>query len=129
MDRRLSAGVALAIVLLLAVVRAGAHHSFAADFDLTKPVNLTGRVTKIEWLNPHVHIFIDARDGTAWTIELGSPNGLRERGWTVKSLAVGDVISVVGSRAKDGSHLANASAIVLPSGARLSTGSGVGKTS
>jgi Family of unknown function (DUF6152) len=133
-DVRLSAGVdALVLFLLLAAAHAGAHHSFAADFDVTKHVTLTGRVMRIEWLNPHVHIYIDVKNGgrtaTAWTIELGSPNGLRGRGWTSKSLKIGDVVTIEGSLAKDGSHLANAASIVLPSGVRLSAGSGQGKTS
>jgi hypothetical protein len=127
---RMAAVVTLA---LLAAVQTAAHHSFAADFDITKPVMLTGRVTKIEWMNPHVHIYIDVKDGaktaTTWAIELGSPNGLRERGWTSKSLKIGDVVTIAGSLAKDGSHLANASSIVLPSGVRMQTGAGQGKTS
>lgn len=128
-------GLALSAVLLmvLAVPRLDAHHSFAADFDVTKHVTLTGRVTKIEWLNPHVHVYIDVNGEpgrrVSWSIELGSPNGLRQRGWTPKTLKIGDAITIDGSLAKDGSHLANASSIVLPSGVRLSTGSGVGKTS
>ena len=142
MDARLHAGVAkgkgLRAALLCALVLSAAssvyaHHSFAADFDVTKHVTLTGRVSKIEWLNPHVHIYIDVEDrnktATTWSIELGSPNGLRQRGWTPKTLKIGDVVTIDSSLAKDGSHLANASSIVLPSGVRLSTGSGVGKTS
>ena len=140
MDARLPSRVAattlgvVALLVLMGVVRADAHHSFAADFDITKHVTLTGRVTKVEWLNPHVHIYIDVTDGgtkrtTPWTIELGSPNGLRQRGWTSHSLKIGDAITIDGSLAKDGSHVANASSIVLPSGVRLSTGSGLGKTS
>jgi hypothetical protein len=103
------------------------HHSFAADFDVTKPVTLTGRVTKIEWTNPHVHIYIDV-NSDSWSIELGSPNGLRGRGWTQKTLKAGDVVTIEGSRAKDGTNLANARVVVLR-GARLLTGSPAGKTS
>jgi Family of unknown function (DUF6152) len=135
-DRVESKGVragVLAVLLFCLIPRVDAHHSFAADFDITKPVTLTGRVIRIEWLNPHVHIYIDVKESshtaTPWTIELGSPNGLRGRGWTPKTLKVGDLITIDGSLAKDGSHLANASSIVLPSGVRLSTGSGSGKTS
>ena len=132
-DRRFTAALVIAIWLAHAhVADIAAHHSLAADFDITKPVVLTGRVTKIEWLNPHVHIYIvakdEGKDGT-WSIELGSPNGLKARGWTAKSLKVGDVVTVNGSRAKDGSRLANASSIVLPNGVRLLTGTGLGKTS
>ena len=104
------------------------HHSFAADFDTTKHVTLAGRVTKIEWMNPHVHIDLDVAH-EPWSVELGSPNGLRQRGWTKQTLHVGDVVTVEGSRAKDGSHLANASVVVLASGVRLATGSGQGTTS
>jgi hypothetical protein len=115
-------------VVRLALAALLLHHSFAADFDVTKPVTLTGRVTRIEWMNPHVHIYIDS-DHERWSIELGSPNGLRERGWTQKTLKIGDVVTIEGSRAKDGTRLANARLVVLASGARMATGSGQGKTS
>jgi len=124
--------LATVVATIIVVARLQAHHSFAADFDVTKHVTLTARVTKIEWLNPHVHVYIDTSENgrtVTWSIELGSPNALKARGWTAKTLKVGDRITVEGSRAKDGSHLANASSITLPSGVRLSTGSGLGKTS
>src|ERR1041384_4386472 len=92
---------------ILMVARLHAHHSFAADFDISKRVTLTGRVERIEWLNPHVHVYIDVDDrgqAVTWSIELGSPNGLKTHGWTPKSLKIGDVITVDGSRAKNGSH-------------------------
>jgi hypothetical protein len=117
---------------MLIIAPVHAHHSLAADFDITKPVTLKGRVTRIEWLNPHVHVYVEVTEKgkpVTWSIELGSPNGLKARGWTSRSLAIGDVITVDGSRAKDGSHLANAQSIVLPSGIRRSAGSGQGKTS
>lgn len=104
------------------------HHSFAADFDISKPVTLAGRVTKIEWMNPHVHVYIDVKS-QPWSIELGSPNGLREHGWTQKTLKVGDLVTIEGSRAKDGSNLANARVVTLPGGKQLLTGSPSGKTS
>ena len=121
----------IASVFLL-VSRLYAHHSFAADFDITKPVTLKGRVTKIEWLNPHVHVYLDVKNSgkaATWSVELGSPNGLKSRGWTAQTLKIGDVITVDGSLAKDGSRLANASSIVLANGRRMSAGSGLGKTS
>jgi hypothetical protein len=133
LDRRFSAALVMAICFVPThVADIAAHHSLATDFDITKPVTLTGRVTKIEWLNPHVHIYIVAKDNgkdDTWSIELGSPNGLKARGWTAKSLKIGDVVTVNGSRAKDGSRLANASSIVLPNGVRLPTGTAAGKTS
>ncbi len=127
---RFGVGVGCALLLLVAPVRA--HHSFAADFDITKHVTLTGRVTKIEWMNPHVHVYMDVQDNRhagKWAIELGSPNALKQRGWTSQSMKIGDVITIEGSLAKDGSHLANASSISLPSGETKATGSGQGKTS
>lgn len=121
------------MTLLLAAAAFLAHHSFAADFDTTRRVTLTGRVTKIEWMNPHVHAYIDVKDErgmvTNWTLEMGSPNGLKEKGWTRKSLKVGDLVTIDGSRAKDGSNIANVRSIVLPSGARLLAASSQGNTS
>jgi Family of unknown function (DUF6152) len=105
-----------------------AHHSLAADFDTTKRVTLTGAVTRIEWMNPHVHIYIDVQN-ERWSVEMGSPNGLSQRGWTPKTMKIGDVVTVDGSRAKDGSNIANARSIVLPSGVRLSAAPPEGKTS
>jgi len=108
------------------------HHSFAADFDIGKPVALTGTVTKIEWLNPHVHISLDVKglkSTERWTVEMGSPNGLGRQGWTSKTMKIGDVITVAGSLAKDGSRVANARFITLPSGRRLPAAPPGGKTS
>ena len=104
------------------------HHSFAADFNITKPVTLKGRVTKIEWMNPHVHIQLDVK-GETWTVEMGSPNGLGRQGWTSKTMKIGDVITMAGSLAKDGSRFANARTITLPSGRRLPAAPPEGKTS
>jgi len=115
------------IVLLAAAILLG-HHSLAADFDTSKPVTLTGRVDRIEWMNPHVHIYLDV-NGQHWSVEMGSPNGLMQRGWTPKTIRIGDLVSVEGSRAKDGSNIANAHSIVLPSGTRLSAAPPEGKTS
>ena len=117
----------LAVVLSLAPVPALAHHSFAAEYDAAKPVTLTGTVTKVEWLNPHVRFYIDVKDesgkATAWELELGSPNGLMRRGWTRNSMKPGDVVTVEASRAKDGSDLANAKTVKLADGRQLFGGS------
>jgi hypothetical protein len=108
----------------LAVAPASGHHSFAAEFDATKPLKLSGAVTKVEWTNPHAWFYIDVKgdDGkiTNWGFELGSPNGLMRAGWTRTSMKVGDIVTVEASRAKDGSNNANARAVTLAStGQRL----------
>ena len=114
-------GVALAMVVM--ATPAIAHHSFAAEFDASQQVQLKGTVTKIEWMNPHAYFYIDAKDAsgkvTSWGLEMGSPNGLMRQGWTRNSMKVGDEIVVEGSRAKDGSNIANARSVVLGSGERL----------
>jgi uncharacterized protein DUF6152 len=116
--------VVAALGLLVAAIPVIAHHSFAAEFDANKPVKVTGTVTKVEWKNPHVYFYIDVKedDGkvTNWGMEMGSPNGLMRQGWTRNSMKVGDVVSVEGSRARDGSAIGNARAVVLAStGQRL----------
>lgn len=112
-------GFAAGFVLLLAALPGSAHHSFAAEFDASKPVNLTGAVTKVEWMNPHTWFYIDVKDETGkvtnWAVEMGSPNGLMRAGWSRNSMKVGDIVSVEGSRAKDGSSNANARAVTLAS--------------
>jgi len=117
----------LAVVLGLAAVPALAHHSFAAEYDGQKPVTLTGTVTKVEWMNPHARFYIDVKDEsgkvTNWELELGSPNGLMRRGWTRHSMKEGDVVTVNGSLAKDGSNLANARTVKLADGKSLFAGS------
>ena len=94
-----------------------AHHAFAAEFDANKPIKVTGTVTKVDWRNPHTWFYIDVTEEsgkvTNWGWELGSPNGLLRAGWTRNSMKVGDVVTVEGSRARDGSSLANAQAVTL----------------
>lgn len=104
-----------------------AHHSFAAEYDASKPVELHGVVTKVEWTNPHARFYVDVKDAdgkvTNWNLELASPNVLTRNGWTRHSLKEGDVITVQGSKAKDGANLANARTVTFADGRKVFAGS------
>jgi hypothetical protein len=106
-----------------------AHHSFAAEFDAAKPFKLTGAVTEVQWTNPHAWVRFDVTDAatqkvTNWAVEMNSPNALLRAGWRRDTLKPGDVITVEGSLAKDGSPTGNARSVVVSStGQRLFTGS------
>src|SRR5262245_61154415 len=91
-------GFIAALGALLAARAAPAHHSFSAEFDATKPVKVTGTVTKVEWMNPHTWFYVDVKDDqgkvTNWGFELASPNILMRKGWTPTSMKAGDVVTV-----------------------------------
>ena len=117
------AAVIAALGLLVAALPASAHHSFAGEFDGTKPIQLQGTVTRVEWINPHAWIHIDVKkpDGSveSWAIEGGTPNTLFRRGVTRDSLKVGTEIHVDGYLARDGSNKANGRDVTLPNGQKL----------
>ena len=120
---------ALPLITLLAVyspIQVFAHHSFSAEFDSNSPIEVEGIVIKIEWANPHTYFYIEVEtedgDFEEWAMEMGSPNQLVRRGWSRNSLKIGDVVTVAGSRARDGRAKANAQSVVLDSGERLFSG-------
>lgn len=104
-----------------------AHHSFAAEFDSTKPVTLKGTVSMMRWVNPHSWLYIDVKDAdgkmTNWACEFGLPQALYRRGWRPKDLPVGLEVTITGWRAKDGTPTANANTVTLSDGRRLFAGS------
>jgi len=129
--KRTLLSLAAAAVVLAAAIPVFAHHSFSAEFDSTKPVTLTGVVTKVEWQNPHTYFYVDVKDPQTgkvanWACEMGSPNGLVRQGWTRETLKVGTVVSVEGKRAKDRSNKANATN-VLVDGKKLGAASSEGQ--
>jgi Family of unknown function (DUF6152) len=110
----------------LAVLPAWGHHAFQAEFDDKKPVDLTGKVTEMEWINPHswIHIDVTGPDGkvTNWMVECGSPNIMIRRGFTKRSLEPGTEITVKGYQAKNGDFKANGSSVTFKDGKRLFVG-------
>ena len=126
---RIAAAVAAAVVLVVPTVLA--HHSFSAEFDFNKPIELKGTVVKVEWINPHTWIHIDVKkpDGAVerWMIEGGTPNTLLRRGLTRESLPAGTEVMVDGYRAKNGTNRANGRDVTFPDGRKLFMGSsGIG---
>ena len=119
-----------AVLMTIAVLASGlsvaAHHSFSAQYDRDKPIILKGAITKMEWANPHIYFYIDVADtggATAnWAIEGGAPNTLYRAGWRRDSAKVGDLVTVDGFLARDGTKLVNMQTAVLADGRKLFVG-------
>ena len=111
------------LIFVVAAAPLLAHHSFAAEYDSKKPVELKGTLIELEWVNPHAWIHMEVTDASGkvskWDCELGSPNLLMRNGWRREALKKGDVIIVSGSQAKDGSNLANAKTVSFADGKRV----------
>jgi hypothetical protein len=121
-----AARILLATALLLGAATAlQAHHSFAAQYDSNKPVTMSGVVTKVEWTNPHVYIYVDVTDAASkvsnWAFEMGPPHMLQKAGWKRNALKIGEEVAVDGWLARDGSNSANARRVT-----RKSTGEALG---
>jgi hypothetical protein len=120
---RLRSLLALGLAATLPAGSAAAHHSFSAVFDVGQTVEITGTVARIEWMNPHVWIYLKvANDDGAfdeWAFEMGSPNRLLRYGWNPQSLPEGATVTIAGSRARDGSLKAAVDTVTLPNGRRL----------
>jgi hypothetical protein len=128
MKRHLLAFAGLGFGVMMAAAPAIAHHSFAAEYDRSKPIKFTGKVTKVEWMNPHIYFYVDVKDQGSGNVvnyacEGGAPNGLYRNGWRKDSLKAGDTVTVDGWRAKDGSNTVNAGSVVLPDGKKVFAGS------
>src|SRR3954466_6436781 len=110
MKHRLTAALVI-LVAAISVRGASAHHSFAAEFDINKPVTLRGTVTKVDWINPHVYLLLDVKDATtgqvaSWSLSTYSPGALRRIGVTRANFGQGQAVSVLAYHARDGSRLA-----------------------
>jgi hypothetical protein len=116
--------------MLLACVTIVAHHSFSSEFDASTPLRLTGTVTQIKWMNPHTTFYLDVKDDASttvnWRFEMGSRNSLMHQGWTRSSMMIGDVVTVEGWRATDGTNFGNARSVTISTRRRLFAASSQG---
>ena len=126
MRTKFSVLIAGAGLLLAAAIPVWAHHAFQAEYDEKKPVHLHGKVTEMEWINPHswIHVDVVGADGkvTNWMVEGGSPNIMIRRGFTKRSLEVGTELDIQGYQAKNGENKANGSSITFKDGKKLFVG-------
>jgi len=121
---KVTLAVAAVLVTLVGGGRAAAHHSFAAVFDASKAIRVTGTLVKIEWTNPHIYFYVDATDekGTVvrWACESAAPGALSRRGFKRSLLKLGETLVIDGYQAKNGANLMDARRVTLPDGQILS---------
>jgi hypothetical protein len=127
MTRNLLAGLIIGFGLLMIVNPVLAHHSESAQFDVAKPVKVTGVLKKVEWMNPHIWFYVEVKDEngkvTTWGFSGGPPGMLLRRGITKETLKIGSTVNVEGSRAKDGSNNASGRKVTYPDGHDVFTAS------
>lgn len=118
--------ISMAGLMIAAALPMLAHHSFAAEYDSNKTVTLKGTITKVEWLNPHIWIYLDAKDDKGamqhWQCEGGPPNALTRAGWSRDALKPGDAVTIEGFRSKDGTNTCNSRTAQLPDGRKVFSG-------
>lgn len=119
--------IAVSGFVLAAAAPLFAHHSFSAEFDANKRVTLKGTVTKVDWRNPHIYLYLSVKDNggvvTEWACEGGPPNVLLRQGWTRNSVKEGDEVTIDGAVAKDGSKRCNSRSVNLADGRKVFAGS------
>lgn len=124
--KRFSRTLAILLAIFLTASTAFAHHQFSAEFDIHKPVTLKGKLTRLDWSNPHAHLYVDIREGegkiATWIVETGGPSSLLHNGLRRSDFAVGSEIEVKGFAAKNGTHTADGRNITFADGRRFFSG-------
>jgi hypothetical protein len=125
--KNLVSGAILAVSLVASTTPSFAHHSFAAEYDASKPITLQGKLTKLSWVNPHGWLYVDVvnpdKTVTSWAVEFGSPNALLRRGLRESDFPLGMSLTVNGYLSKNGKKIINGTSVKLPDGRSLFTGS------